>query len=38
MSDEEMTLNDLLHMQADVENYFRLFYCILFRISAEKPK
>ena len=36
MSDEEMTLKDLLHMQADVENYFRLFYCILFKNNAKK--
>ena len=26
-----MTLNDLLRVQADVENYFPCFYCNLFK-------
>ena len=36
MSDEQMTSNDFLRVQADVENYFRYFYCILFTKSAKK--
>ena len=31
-----MTSNDLLHVQVDVENYFQCFYCILFKNSTKK--
>ena len=38
MSDEESESesNDLLRAQADVKNYFRCFYCILFKNNAKK--
>ena len=40
MSDEEShsksKLNDLLHAQVDMENYFWFFYCILFKNNAKK--
>ena len=36
MSDEEMTSNDLLRAQADVENFFRCFTVFVFKNSAKK--
>ena len=35
MSGEEMSSNGFLRVQTEVENYFRCFYCILFKNSAK---